>query len=251
LLISRGCTAIALLLLVRLEGAALVVSALVVAASSLMVAAAAAVVTASTTTAATATELLVVEVAWSIGVAAPLVLLAATAPSLIATAAPITTTGAVASHVAWCAAGIAVPVEAKAGSAVVVGVQDLRRRLRLGLEFLLGELKPRLGLHEGGEGLHPLKKFLLNLEALVEPGDEAQREFLVRDGGADVGELLSNTFHLAAVGHHIHVALYGVLELLVEVDLASLCVLREEVLERLPGGVGGTVRGEDDVLQLV
>jgi hypothetical protein len=36
-----------------------------------------------------------------------------------------------------------------------------------------------------------------------------------------------------------------------EVDLAPLSVLREEVLERLLGCVGGAVRREDDVLQLV
>jgi hypothetical protein len=181
-----------------------------------------------------------------VGAAAPLLLMAAATALLLDGVV-----GAVASHVARSPAGVAVAVEARSGAPVVVDVKNLRRRWGFGRELLLGKLKPRLGLHESRERFHALEEFLLQLEVLVEAGDEAQRELFVGDGSADVGQLIGDGLHLAAVRHDSHVALKSVLELLVEADLVALRVLGEEVLEPLSGGVGGAVRRQDNVLQLV
>jgi hypothetical protein len=81
-------------------------------------------------------------------------MLLAAAASLVAGAVmtAVTTGRAVSGHVARYAAGVAVAVEARSGGviavAVVAGVQNLRGRLGLRLEFRLGELEPRLGLHK-------------------------------------------------------------------------------------------------------
>ena len=160
---------------------------------------------------------------------------------------------AVACHVTLLVAGVAVAVEtiSRCTIARAGGVQDLQGCRSLQLEFLLGELEPRLSLHEGGERLHGLQNFLLYLEAVIKARDEAHGQLLVGDESADVTELVSVALDLAAVGDEVHVTLGDIGELLVEVDLAPFCVLREEMLEGVPGDVGGAVILEDDVLELI
>ena len=68
------------------------------------------------------------------------------------------------------------------GVGISGGVQNLRDGSSLHLELLLGELEPRLGLHERRERLHSLQEFLLYLEAIIEASDQAHGQLFVGDG---------------------------------------------------------------------
>jgi hypothetical protein len=251
-----------LLLLVAVLG--LVAIARIVAATATVVTAptttSAAAATVATTIVATAVALLSARVVVAVALrlatvvalaAAVALRLAATVALRLAATAPLLSlpTRTVACRMPLDTTGVAVATEGRRAGAA--GVQDLWGGLGFCLDLLLGELQPGLGLHEGGEGLGQLQELLLELEAFVEAVNELHGEFLLADRGADVCQLIGEALEFVAVGHDAHVALGSVLELLGEEELAALGVGGEEVLQGRPGGVGGAVRLQDNILHLV
>jgi hypothetical protein len=243
-----------LLLLVAVLG--LVAIARIVAATATVVTAptttSVAAATVATTIVAAAVALLSARVVVAVALRlATVVALAAAVALRLAATAPLLSLPArtVARRMPLDTTGVAVATEGRRAGAA--GVQDLWGGLGFCLDLLLGELQPGLGLHEGGEGLGQLQELLLELEAFVEAVNELHGEFLLADRGADVCQLIGEALEFVAVGHDAHVALGSVLELLGEEELAALGVGGEEVLQGRPGGVGGAVRLQDNILHLV